>query len=56
MFPDIVVVVDIAQGFSQKIGLAIDLENSGNVKLVVIGAMRALQVSIFLTVSLMVLD
>ena len=33
-----------------------DLESSGNVELVVIGAMRALQVGVFLAVAFMVLD
>jgi hypothetical protein len=52
VFPDIVVVVDIAQGFSQKIGFAMDLESSGDIKLLIIGAMRALQVSVFLVLPL----
>ena len=60
MVSDIVLVVDIAQGFSQKIGFAIDIESSGDIELLISSAMRTLQMSIFLVLplkgSLMVLD
>ena len=60
MVSDIVLVVDIAQGFSQKIGFAIDIESSGDIELLISSAMRTLQMSVFLVLplegSLMVLD
>ena len=56
MFPDVVVVVGIAQGLVQQVLLTVDVHGSGDVELVVIGAMRAFDMGILLTVPLVVLD
>ena len=55
MLPDIVVVVDIAQRFLQKILLTAKSAGSELVELIVIGTVRAFQVSILLGMSFVIL-
>jgi predicted PP-loop superfamily ATPase len=55
MLANVVVAVDISQGFVQQGRVAGDGHCSWYVELLVIGAVRSLKVSVFLTMSFMVL-
>ena len=56
MFSDIVVVIDVAHCFVQQVLFTVNIQGSKAVEFVIIGAMRAFQMSIFLRVSLPILD
>src|SRR3990172_3053496 len=56
MLPEVVVVVDIAQGFVQELVSAGDGHDSREVELLVIGAMGAFQMGVLLRMPLMVLN
>jgi hypothetical protein len=56
VFSDVVVVVDVSQGFVQQRCVAGDSHCPWYIELLVIGAVRAFKVSVFLTMSFMVLS
>jgi len=56
MLPNVVVVVDVAQGLIQQVLLAANGEGSGDVELLIIGAVGAFDMGVFLEMALVVLD
>jgi hypothetical protein len=56
MFSDIVVIIHIAHGFIQQVFFTTDLESPGDIELFVISTVGTLQVGVFFTMPLVILD